>query len=215
MAEPNPGKKRRGPREKLSWIFGVGWNAVDDDGSWFKKLLSARRSWSLPFYPSQVSAEIIGKKGWTFGTAFSFNRYKPGKLINGQESPGQFLFFNLDGFAKWHMQPYIKKMSKRYDPYIPMGIGYTLRFIPPYNSVFTFNLGGGINIWLNEIVGLNFQTVGKIGLRGPILKNGSNYLQHSVGFVFLWDRSPKKKHSFIKPRYKWVHDKRKVGERTR
>ncbi len=199
-------------KEKSSWIFGLGWNIVDDNGSPFKKLFDVSNAWSMRWYPAQITAEVIGKKGWTFGGSFSYDKYKSGKTINSQVISGSFLFFAFDGFAKYHLKEKIK-MNPRFDPYFPMGLGYTLRFISPYNSTATFNLGFGINYWLGKNVGINIQSVAKFGLRSPIIKTGSNYLQHSFGFVFVLDRSVKKRYSFVKPRYPWVHDKRGNMER--
>lgn len=218
IAGDNPSLEISSPirkkKEKLSWIFGLGWNAVDDNGRPFKKLFAFRSAWNIRWYPTQASAEIIGKNGLTYGALFNFNIYKTGKEINSKVIAGSFPFLSFDGFAKYHFNAHIK-MSKRYDPYIPAGLGYTLRFIGPYNSTFTFNIGAGINIWFNEYIGINFQTLGKVGLRSPFIRNGSNYMQHSGGIVYMLDRTAKKKHSFIKPRYKWVHDNHKLGERLR
>ena len=200
--------------EKLSWIFGIGWNAVDDNGRPFRQLFSVRRSWNLQWYPTQASAEVIGKEGMTYGAIFNFNLYKSGKEINSKVVAGVFPFFSLDLFAKYHFNAHIK-MSKRYDPYVMGGFGNTLRFFGTSKSTFTFNLGGGMNFWINEYIGINLQTVGKIGIRSPFIRNNSNYMQHSAGLVFMLDRTYKKKHSFVKPRYKWVHDNHKLGERLR
>jgi hypothetical protein len=201
-------------REKLSWIFGIGWNAVDDNGNPYKQLFAAKSAWNIPWYPSQLSAEIIGKNGFTYGAIFNFNRYKSGKQINSEIISGRYLFFSWDGFVKYHLKEHVN-MNPRMDPYLPLGFGYTLRTIGPYNSTFTFNVGLGINIWLNSKIGLNFQSMAKFGMRAPFGHNGSNYLHHSGGLIYILDRSPRKKYSFIKPRYKWVHDKHNVGERRR
>lgn len=201
-------------KEKLSWIFGMGWNAVDDNGSPFKKLFAIRSAWNMRWYPTQINAEVIGPEGFTFGAAFSFNKYKSGKTINSQEISGSYLFFAFDGFAKYHLKEHVN-MNKRMDPYVSVGFGYTLRFIAPYNSTATFNAGLGINIWLNSKWGLNFQSLAKFGMRSPFYHNGSNYLQHSGGVIYILDRTARKKYSFIKPRYKWVHDEHNVGERRR
>lgn len=205
--------KKGDKREKLSWIFGLGWNIVDDNGSPFKKLFAAKSSWSIPFYPSQLSAEVIRKHGLSYGATFCFNRYKSGKLINSEIIGGRYFFFSWDAFAKYHLNEHITTMKKQYDPYFLLGAGYTLRFIRPYNSTFTFNVGAGVNIWFTEKWGINLQTIGKIGVRSPFLRNGSNYMHHSFSVVYIIDNSPEKKYSKIKPRYKWVHDKHNLGEK--
>jgi hypothetical protein len=199
-------------KEKRSWIFGLGWNVVDDNGSPFKKLFDIPNAWSMPWHPSQLSAELIGKNGFTYGAAFSYNKYKSGKTINSKVISGSFLFFNLDLFAKYHLKEHVK-LPPRIDPYASAGAGYTLRFVGPYNNTATLNFGFGMNVWLNQYIGLNLQSLAKFGLRSPFYKNGSNYLQHSIGVVFILDNTPKKRYSFIKARYPWVHRKPYSAER--
>lgn len=206
---PKPSKK-----SKLSWIFTLGWHAVDDNSHPFKKLLAIRSSWSLPFYPSQASAEIIGSYGVTYGFCFSFNRYKPGKEVNGQPMTSRALFFGFDAFAKYHVNEHVA-MSRQYDPYFLVGAGYTLRFVAPNFSAFTVNVGPGINYWFNNHWGMNAQTLGQFGLKKKFPRNSSNYLHHSIGVVYIIDKTMGKKRSFIKPRYKWIHENRNLGERTR
>jgi OOP family OmpA-OmpF porin len=205
-------KPRR--KSKISWIFTAGWNAVDDNSDPFKKLLAFRKVWNLPFYPSFGSAEIIGNYGLTYGACFSFNRYKPGKEINGNTAHGRALFFGFDGFAKYHANEHIA-MSKQYDPYALLGAGYTLRFIAPNFSAFTGNIGLGMNYWIDNHWGLNVQSLAQFGIKKKFPRSSANYLHHSIGVVYIIDNTFRKNRSFVKPRYKWIHDNHNVGERRR
>jgi OmpA-OmpF porin, OOP family len=207
----NPKPKRKG---KISWIFTGGWNIVDDNGEPFRKLFSARTAWSFPFYPSQISAEIIGDEGLTYGLMFTFNRYKAGKEINNHINSGRSLFFSLDGFAKYHFNEHIA-MTKQYDPYFYLGGGYTLRFSAFSASAFTGNFGFGMNYWIDNHWGANIQTLGKLAIKNKFPRNSSNYLHHSFGVVYIIDNTFRKKRSFVKPRYKWIHEDHNVGERRR
>ena len=208
---PRPKKK-----SKISWIFTAGWNIVDDNGNPFKKLIG-RQPWSFPFYPSQASAEIIGDQGMTYGLTFTFNRYKPGKEINGKPSAGLGLVFAWDAFAKYHFNEHVA-MSKQYDPYAYLGAGYTLRFSANSASAFTGNFGFGLNYWFNNHWGMNFQSLAKFALKRRFPRNNANYLHHSFGVVYIIDNTFRKNRSFIKPRYKWIHDNNRGsggGERKR
>lgn len=207
----SPKPKKKG---KTSWIFTAGWNAVDDNSNPFKKLFAVKKVWSLPFYPSQASAEIIGQEGVTFGLMFTFNRYKAGKEINGGINPSKGLFFAWDLFAKYHFNEHIK-MSKQYDPYFLLGAGFTLRFVAPNNTAFTANTGFGMNYWFSSKWGMNIQSLAQFGIKKRFPRNGANYLHHSIGFTYIIDRTSRKNRSFIKPRYKWIHNVNKVGERKR
>ncbi len=209
----NPGRKFKGKKEKTSWIFGAGWNIVDDNGEPFKHLFDISKAWSMPFYPSQLSTEILGRRYLSYGILLSYNRYKAGKVINNVEiKKGRYNFFSADAFVKYHLKYHVK-IPPRFDPYAVTGLGYTSRGIGPYNSTFTYNLGIGTNIWINNIVGINIQSIAKFGLRSPIFKTGSNYLHHSFGLVFILDRTSKRRFSFVRARYAWIHEKRKNRER--
>lgn len=201
--------------QRPPWIFGIGWNAVDDNSNAFKKLFDIRKSWNIRPYPTQLSVEKLYFKGWSFGGVFNYNQYRPGKTINGKDNSASYMFFSFDGFTKYHLN-YHLRIQDRYDIYAPVGAGYTLRFAPPNRSTFTFNLGLGCNFWIREWWGINIQSVAKFGLKAPIIKTSSNYLQHSAGFVIKFDNYGRKRFPFIHARYPWVHRKKMGGgERTR
>ena len=205
----NPGKKIKGKKEKSSWIFGAGWNIVQD---YKEKVFDNIKSWSLPIYPSQLSTEILGRRFLSYGAIVSYNRSKTSKFINGRELRGAYNFFSADAFIKYRLKEKIK-LPLRIDPYFPVGFGYTFRSTAPIINEFTFNVGLGINIWLNKIVGINFQVISKLGINWPLFKPGADYLHHSFGLVFILDRTSKRRYSFRQPRYNWIHEKRKGQER--
>ena len=43
-------------------------------------------------------------------------------------------------------------------------------------------MGGGINFWFNNAIGIQVQSVGKIGVTSDFFGK-SDYLQHSIGLV--------------------------------
>lgn len=195
------------------WMYGVGWNVVDDNSKPFKKLFDIRRSWNVRPYPTYIYVERGQKYGWSYGGIFNFNIYKPGKLINGKDNGGAFLFFSIDGYGKYHLD---QKINFRpwADPYIVTGLGWTLRFAPPNRSTFMFDIGMGSNFWIKKWWGINVQSWAKFGLRSPLIRTSSNYLQHSIGVVFKITKQDRKKFPKIKPRYPWVHRKRPGTERS-
>lgn len=192
--------------QKKVWLFVLGWNAVDDNSNPFKKLLSLRSSWNIRPYPTQLSGENYINDNWSVGGIFNYNLYKPGKLINGSINPGRFPFFSIDAFAKYYFDDLIK-LPEDFDLYSPMGLGFTLRTNPPYRSTITLNLGLGFNYWITGTLGINVQSMAKFGLRSPLFRSGSNYLQHSLGIIVLFDVTEKNNFSFIKPKYPWVRNK--------
>jgi hypothetical protein len=71
------------------------------------------------------------------------------------------------------------------DPYVLIGVGGTVHpagdtlskaFYP------TVNVGGGVNFWFNNAIGIQVQSVGKIGLTSDFFGK-SDYFQHSIGLV--------------------------------
>jgi hypothetical protein len=200
-------------RSRPEWIFGIGWNAVDDNSNAFKKLFDIRKSWNLRPYPSQLSVDRTNGGLLSYGAVFNFNQYRAGKLVYGKPLGGTFLFFSLDLNVKYHFGPLLR-LPDRFDIYFPVGGGYTLRFAPPYISTGTFNVGLGGNYWILDWLGINLQSMAKFGMRSPIFKTASNYLQHSAGLVFNLTAFKKTKHPFVKPRYPWVHRKKIGRERT-
>lgn len=216
----NVGKKKKSivynknkKAEKPNWVFGIGWNVVDDNSYPFKKLFDIRKSWLIRPYPTQLIADRSYKNGFSLGGVFNFNMYKPSKLINGTIGGGSGLFFSLDFLAKYHLKEIIN-LPKWADPYLPFGTGYTLRFSPPHRNTFMLNMGVGANFWVyQEWIGINVQSLAKFGLKSPFLKTGSNYLQHSIGIVIKLFLDKKKKWPFIKPKYEWIHREKGGGER--
>lgn len=206
--------KRAGEKEEPPyWIYGFGWNVVDDNSKPFKKLFDFRKSWNIRPYPTQLTIEKSHKYGLSYCGMFNFNIYKPGKIINGKDNTGSFLFFSIDALAKYHFKEHFR-LQEWCDIYFPLGAGYTLRFAPPYRSTAMFDIGLGANFWIKKWVGINVQSLAKFGLRSPIIRTGSNYLQHSVGLVFKISKQDKKKFPSIKARYKWIHRKPLGHERN-
>lgn len=216
----NVGKKKKPivynknkKEEKPHWVFGLGWNVVDDNSHPFNKLFDIRKSWLIRPYPTQLIADRSSKNGFSLGGVFNFNVYKPSKLINGTIGGGSGLFFSLDFLAKYHLKEVIP-LPKWADPYLPFGTGYTLRFAAPHRHTVMLNMGVGANFWIyEEWIGINVQSLAKFGMKAPIFKTGSNYLQHSIGIVVKLFLDKKKKWPFIKPKYPWVHRDKVSRER--
>jgi hypothetical protein len=207
-----PDFEGNGLKRRPEWIWGIGWNAVDDNSNAFGKLFDIRKSWNIRPYPTQLSVDRTRGGLISYGGVFNFNRYKAGKIIYGGPAPFTALFFSLDGNVKFHFGQLIR-LPYQYDIYLPAGAGYTLRFVPPYISTFTFNLGLGGNYWVYDWLGINVQSMAKFGIKSPIFKTPSNYLQHSIGIVVNFTAFKRAKNPFVRSRYPWVHRKKVGNER--
>lgn len=173
---------------KTPWRVQLGWNMVDDDGRPFNNLFDVKNTWNLPAYPTKISIEKECNRNWNVELSLSYNSYKAGKTINGDVMTSGQTFFAADVNGKYIL-------SKKYiaEPYLLIGLGYTMRTTAIYQNAATLNAGIGCNIWLiDNLLGLNIQASGKFGLQAPVLKTGSNYLQHSIGLVYKFSGNYKR-----------------------
>lgn len=169
------------------WIFGLGWNVIDDDGKAFKKLFDASKSWNILPYPSKLSAEKVFIQGWSVEAAVNYNQLKSGKSINNDIIKSNKTFVSFDINGKFSFSEFMK--NKIFiDPYVLHGYGYTFRDVSKNSSVATGNIGLGFNCWVyNDIIGINLQSQAKFALTSPFIKTSGNYLQHSLGIVYKFE----------------------------
>ncbi len=156
------------------WTIGFGVNAVHspDNIYEFSNLIKTE-NWNIIPSISRVSVGKYIDDGITFEAAASINEISKNKDIKVSGKP----FFALDGSFKYDVNKIIGQTSF-FDPYALLGGGYTW---VDKNGAGTFNFGLGFNLWFNENIGLNFQSVGKHVFNDFYLEN--NHLQHSVGLV--------------------------------
>lgn len=183
-----------GPRQsfkhfltKTPWILQVGGNVVDDDGKPFNKVFDAKNSWNI-FPSAKVALEKECRYNWSIELALTYNSLKAGKTINNTVFTNNGAFFAVDLNGK-------KTLTKlfRIEPYLFSGFGYTMRTVSRYKSTATLNAGFGFNIWaIDNVLGFNIQGSGKFGLTSPLLKTGSNYLQHSAGLIWKFSGNHKR-----------------------
>lgn len=164
---------------KTPWLVQLGGNVVDDDGKPFNKVFDTKNAWNI--FPSvKVAVEKECRYNWGIELAFSYNSLKTGKTINNDlvTGDGSLMAIDLNGKK-------ILTRLFRIEPYLFSGFGYTMRSTAKYKSTATLNAGFGFNIWaIDNVLGINIQGCGKFGLTSPLLKTGSNYLQHSAGLIW-------------------------------
>lgn len=172
---------------KTPWILQVGGNVVDDDGKPFNKVFDAKNAWNL-FPSAKVAIEKECRYNWNIELAFTYASLKAGKTINNDvvASTGTFFAVDLNGKK-------ILTRLFRIEPYLFSGFGYTMRTVSKYKTTATLNAGFGFNIWaIDNVLGFNIQGSGKFGLTSPLLKTGSNYLQHSAGLIWKFSGNRKR-----------------------
>jgi OOP family OmpA-OmpF porin len=202
-------QNKKTPFKKRPWAIGLGWNVVDDDGSPFKYLFSARRSWNIPAYPTQLTYQRFYSNNIIGEAVFNFNKYNPGKIINGFSNLAG-LFLSLDINLKYDFGN-IK--GWRFAPFFVLGGGGTARTVRSKLIDANINAGLGFSFWMGKRrrFGLNFQSLAKFAVKRNFFRTNANYLQHSAALLFKFEPDPKKKSgTFVKPRYKWVHRKNRA-----
>lgn len=123
----------------------------------------------------------------SLSVAWSFNKWKANKgktggvIINsGQRYLATDLdlkYYYDDTFGGW----FERKRSDWLDLYVHAGVGDVLL---NYQTGTTFNFGPGVNFWLSDQIGLNFNGSGKWLLNKRENVNVSNHFQYSASLMF-------------------------------
>jgi OOP family OmpA-OmpF porin len=162
---------------KSSWVLGLGINIVDDTASPFSgNILDIKDSWNAAPYPSSISIARNFSNGVGLKAVGSYNKYKAGKLIDGQINMVERDYYAIDGMVSYDLNKLFGETGW-FDPFLQAGAGYSS--IGDTGRT-TGNAGFGFNTWFNDNWGLNFNTMGKWGLK----EGDTRQIQHSAGVVY-------------------------------
>jgi len=204
MAQPT---KSLTNQDNYNMMFGLSWAMLDDDGDAFKPFNFGNYHYLV--YPTRAFFDKYIYDGWSAEVVGTYHRYDPLKLVN--DSLGiTGSMFSLDAHMKYSLYKYVGKGF--FEPYFGAGLGLTTRTSDPRNTAKSFsptlNVALGMNLWVTNNVGLQFQTVGKIGVV-DFLKT-SDYIQHSAGLVVRIDKPDGSKSDFNKSKYKIKKSRTKI-----
>ena len=160
-----------------SWVLGLGYNIVDDSATPFgKDFLNIKDTWNALPYPSSISIGRFFKNGLGIKAIGSYNKYDVGKKVDGAINTVERDYYAIDGMISYDLNKIIGETGW-FDPFLQVGAGYS-----DIGSVgrTTGNAGFGFNTWFNDKWGLNFNTMGKWGLK----EGSTKQLQHSAGVVY-------------------------------
>ncbi len=160
-----------------SWMFGLGYNFVDDSGDMMDELFSFDDQWNAVAYPSRVSIGRYFKSGIGVEGIASYNKYKVGKLIDGVINPESTDYLGLDARLSYDLNKIIGETGW-FDPYVGVGLGYTDANNQPRG---TYNAIIGFRTYFSDRWGLDLSSSGKWAMD---ISDASNHLQHSVGVVY-------------------------------
>ncbi|MFK8060293.1 MAG: OmpA family protein [Polaribacter sp.] len=162
--------------ENNPWAVGFGVNVVDIYGGSsvldnFKDLLGSG-DWNILPSISRVYASKYLEKGFGIQVAGSLNKIEHFDKPNDSD----FLYWSFDAVATYDLN-YLFGETAWFDPYVYLGGGYT-----SIDSKGEGMLNGGLgaNFWINDNVGLNFQTGTKTGFAD----NVATHYQTTLSLVF-------------------------------
>ncbi|WP_072401266.1 OmpA family protein [Flaviramulus basaltis] len=162
-----------------SWIFGIGYNIIDDSGDVFDKLFDIKKSWNALPYPSRISIGKYFKNGLGVEAIAAYTKYSKGKRVDRMNITENEEFLSFDTRLSYDLNKVIGETGW-FDPYIGLGLGYT-----DANNVSrgTFNGVLGFRTWFSDNLGLDINSSGKWSFDAT----ATNYIQHVVGVVYRFD----------------------------
>jgi outer membrane protein OmpA-like peptidoglycan-associated protein len=162
-----------------SWVFGLGFNAVDDSGNAFGKLFDIKKAWNAVPYPSRLSIGKYFKSGLGIEGILAYNKYKEGKIVDNFPLTNDKDYFSIDSRLSYDLNKIIGETGW-FDPYIGVGVGFT------HANDFsrgTYNGVLGFRTWFSDRIGLDINTSGKWAMNS----NFKNHLQHAIGLVYKFN----------------------------
>ncbi|WP_445733507.1 OmpA family protein [Mariniflexile sp.] len=162
-----------------SWIFGIGFNAVDDSDDQFYRLLDIKDAWNAVPYPSRLSIGKYFKNGLGIEAIAAYNKYKSGKTVDGLPLTNNENYYSFDTRLSYDLNKIVGETGW-FDPYLGVGIGFTHA-----NDISrgTYNAVVGFRTWFSDRLGLDFNSTGKWTMNN----NYTNHLQHAVGVVYRFN----------------------------
>jgi len=160
-----------------SWVLGLGYNIVDDSATPFGgDFLNIKETWHALPYPSSISVGRTFKNGIGVKAMGSYNKYDIGKKVDGSINLVERDYYAIDGMISYDLNKIFGETGW-FDPFLHVGAGYS--DIGSAGRT-TANAGFGFNTWFNDRWGLNFNTMGKWGIKEGTTKQ----LQHSAGVLY-------------------------------
>jgi len=160
-----------------SWIFGIGFNAVDDAGSEFGNLFDVSDNWNVVPFPSRFSIGRYFKSGLGLEIIGTYNQYKEGKIIDGVVNTEDIDYYAADFRISYDLNQILGETGW-FDPYVGIGAGYT---DANNQGRGTYNASVGFRTWFSDRFGLDFNSTGKWAMN---TENATNHLQHAAGAVY-------------------------------
>ncbi|WP_400075577.1 OmpA family protein [Winogradskyella sp. R77965] len=161
------------------WAISIGSNAVDaypvgedaPQGDYFNEYFNFGDHWNIMPSLSSISVSKYLSDGFVFTATGSLNRIDK----FGDASVDDLTYYGLDGRVSYSFMDVLK--SNTIDPYLGVGGGYSW-----LDNIGAGTLNGtlGIKFWINEKVGLDFNSTYKHSFEDYLPK----HFQHTLGLTF-------------------------------
>jgi len=198
-------------KDPYKWMFGLGWNVVNDNEEKLPNLIDVNGSWNYLYFPTRLTFNKYVRKGWSVEGALAYNQYSSNKIVN--DSTGRKGSFIAGDFSAKYSFWRFMKGARRFDPYLSSGLGITYRQPLEAPLTLTANLSAGMNFFFSRRWGVNVQVTGKMAVVPDIYVSRYDYFQHAVGLVYKKQASKKPDH-FNRRKHPWVHQKVKFKRRN-
>ncbi len=187
--------------EANPWQITIGVNAVDvypvgedsPQGSYFDEFFNLEDHWNILPSVSTLSVGRYFKDNFSFAFTASLNRIeKWGQTAtNPSLKVDDLMYYALDGSVKYSLSNLVK--SKRLEPFIGLGGGYTWIEEGPYNTnnakkssanvgAGTLNGTLGLSYWFSDYIGLTYSTTYKHSFKDYLTKHFQHALGLSINF---------------------------------
>lgn len=183
-----------------SWMLGVHWNVMEDDGYQFTRLFDVNNSWNFPVFPASINADFYIQKGMSIDILASYNQYKVGKTINLDTNRSGNAYAITANF-KYSFGFLMRQQIV--DPFVFGGFGYTGRQAVDIQNMLNGNIGAGVNVMIWRGLGIQFRSTAKVMLLPNIIED--NYFHHHAGLIYKFPELSGGYGNFHKRKYKWGH----------
>ncbi|MRX63776.1 OmpA family protein [Maribacter luteus] len=160
-----------------SWMFGIGYNIVDDSGDVFDQLFSVDEQWNAVAFPSRVSIGRYFKNGLGLEAIGTYNKYKVGKTVDNIINSSETTYLGLDARLTYDLNKLIGETGW-FDPYVGVGAGYT---DANDQTRGTYNAVVGFRAWFSDRWGIDLSSSGKWAMGND---EATNHIQHAAGVVY-------------------------------
>ena len=159
-----------------SWMFGVGYNFIDDSGDAFNDFTTIKDQWNAVAFPSRISIGRYFKSGIGLEAIGTYNNYKKGNIIDGIVNPEDISYYGLDTRISYDLNKLIGETAW-FDPFIGVGLGYADANNMPRG---TYNAVIGFRTWFSDRWALDLSSSGKWSFGSE----ASNHIQHAASVVY-------------------------------